>query len=315
MNCINSASRKKISVLMSTYNGGKYLQEQIESILNQKLIEYEIELFVRDDGSTDNTLEILKEYENKSLLRLEIGDQNLGPALSFWKLLLSCKKSEFYAFADQDDVWMPNKLQCALDQIRSLDSPALYLSNAQYIDGKGNLMHEELFSETPSVSIATIFAGIPALGCTMVFNGSLYNELVKADIKHIEMHDKYCMLCALLNGRIVYDNNSYILYRQHGNNVVSGRSHDDRKKIFREIKRVYKFYFKRGRCSCDKQAADFLEAYKDSISSSDAQMLNLFKKYKRSFSAKKELLHLQSIKGMTESSIRSYKIRLILNLF
>ena len=109
-----------ICVLMSTYNGGKFLREQINSILNQ--VNANITLLIRDDGSSDNTLGILKEYEEQNKLTFYSG-KNMGPAMSFIDLLFSAPEAEYYAFADQDDFHHPqeyhNSHHCAYNTISS----------------------------------------------------------------------------------------------------------------------------------------------------------------------------------------------------
>ena len=98
---------EKIQVLMSTYNGEKYLKEQIESILNQEKVE--VNILIRDDGSCDKTLKIIKELSKNPKISYYEG-KNIGPAKSFMDLVnKSGDKFNYYAFADQDDIWMPNK--------------------------------------------------------------------------------------------------------------------------------------------------------------------------------------------------------------
>lgn len=94
----------KVIVLMSTYNGEKYLKEQIDSILNQ--VKVEVFLMIRDDGSSDNTIAILKEYERQNRNIKIIKGKNIGVGNSFMQLLYNSAEAEYYAFADQDDVWV-----------------------------------------------------------------------------------------------------------------------------------------------------------------------------------------------------------------
>ena len=117
-----------IAVLMSTYNGEKYIKEQLDSIFRQK--EVKVTLYVRDDGSTDGTLDIIKLYHGIILLPF---DENKGPGLSFMTLLYhvmgQSTKYDYYAFADQDDIWMDNKLIKAIKQIQNNGECVLYSSN------------------------------------------------------------------------------------------------------------------------------------------------------------------------------------------
>ena len=123
---------KKVLVLMSTYNGQMYLKEQLVSIYAQKGVD--CTLLVRDDGSSDCTKQILAEEEKNGNLRWYEG-RNVGPARSFWDLLLNAPKCEWYAFSDQDDVWHEDKLKAALEQFGNcVDRPALYFGQTQLVD-------------------------------------------------------------------------------------------------------------------------------------------------------------------------------------
>ena len=113
--------KKQFAVLMSTYNGELFIKEQIDSILAQK--DVDITLYIRDDGSNDNTVKLIKEYIKKyDCIRFMNDNNNLRPGASFMKLLLSVlkkeKKYDFYAFADQDDIWLENKVETLLNEIK-----------------------------------------------------------------------------------------------------------------------------------------------------------------------------------------------------
>ena len=112
----------RLTVLMSTYNGEKYLRNQLDSILAQQLPEgMELKVVVRDDGSTDSTLAILEEYtkNNNDKVSYYIGE-NLKPARSFWHLVHNCEQSDYYSYSDQDDVWFPDKLSRAINAIERI---------------------------------------------------------------------------------------------------------------------------------------------------------------------------------------------------
>lgn len=117
-----------VAVLMSTYNGEKYIKEQLDSIFNQK--EVQVTLYVRDDGSTDRTLDIVQSYSNTVLLPF---DENKGPGLSFMTLLYHVMslptQYDYYAFADQDDIWMDEKLIKAIQQIKNEGKCTLFFES------------------------------------------------------------------------------------------------------------------------------------------------------------------------------------------
>lgn len=112
-------SLKTVTVLLSTYNGEKFLEEQLQSLIQQKNVE--VRILVRDDGSTDGTVSILDRWKNDRLLNWYTGD-NVGAGKSFVDLLFKVPQSDYYAFCDQDDVWLPNKLELSLLKMEQCES-------------------------------------------------------------------------------------------------------------------------------------------------------------------------------------------------
>ena len=209
-----------VAVLLSAYNGGKYLKEQIDSILDQQF-DGEIFLFVRDDGSSDNTAEILGQYAESGRLKCSTGE-NLGAAKSFLYLLKETPDYDFYAFADQDDVWFKDKIQKAIDSIANEDRPALYSSNADLVNedlsSAGRLVHRHC----PKTDLYTVSVEGGHLGCTMVFNRELARIVQENPLPDkVIMHDHLiALLCTACGGLIVYDRLPSMFYRRHGDNVT-----------------------------------------------------------------------------------------------
>ena len=210
----------RIAILMSTYNGEKYLREQLDSLYNQTITDFD--LFIRDDGSVDDTIQIIKSYqERKKNITLIIGDVNLKPAKSFLTLLNQIKGYQYYAFCDQDDVWHSNKLEKAICSIEKIKKPALYCSNYQLVDCNLNKLKDNgHFSSTDFYS-SIVFSN--ATGCTMIFNNILKEKLSLYFPNFIVMHDDWChKVCLAIGGIVIYDNEKTIDYRQHDNNVDGG---------------------------------------------------------------------------------------------
>lgn len=210
----------KIAVLMSTYNGEKYLREQLDSILNQ-VGDFELDLYVRDDGSDDGTIGILEKYKEENKLQWYSG-ANLKPARSFIDLLCKCKKYAYYAFADQDDYWYQDKIQRGINRLCQQKGPALYCSNAELVDKDLKSLGRNVYKTRPRTDFATIMCAGGLLGCTMFFNDELA-EIIKINKKNSEMilHDFYmAAVCASIGGNISYDSNPTMKYRQHEKNVV-----------------------------------------------------------------------------------------------
>lgn len=209
--------KSKVAVLMSTYNGERYLKEQLDSIFAQE--DVEVSVLVRDDGSTDATMSILSKYESSHQLKKYTGE-NLGPARSFMQLLADAPSADYYAFSDQDDYWTADKLSTATSMLeKSGDAPALYFCQTQLADACLNplppvTIHPQL---TFAESMIYQFVG----GCTMVMNGSLRDMVLRYKPGTLFMHDVWIYCIALAVGANVYfDPVPHMLYRQHSANVV-----------------------------------------------------------------------------------------------
>lgn len=214
-----------VVVLMSTFNGERYIKEQIDSILNQEGVN--VFLMIRDDGSTDNTVEILKDYSKKNENIVAIKGKNIGVGNSFMQLLYKSTEAEYYAFADQDDVWKKDKLIRGIEKISSIDSDhaVCYASNQTVVNQNMEIQGLR-YDYYPSTEIAGIINQNPFSGCTMILNKVLRDMLIdkdkrpSADFFCVRIHDAWIAMYACCVGKIIYDENSYILYRQHHDNVV-----------------------------------------------------------------------------------------------
>ena len=211
----------KVAVLMSTYNGEKFIHEQIESILAQKG-DFDLELWIRDDGSKDATISILQEYEEEKKLHWYSGE-NLKPARSFIDLIVHFPGYDYYAFADQDDKWLPNKLESGIRQLGGeIDTPALYCSNAELVDSLLQSLGRNVYETPPRTDLYTLSCAGGLLGCTMIFNHNLAAIIQKERMpQKMVMHDFFLAeLCLAAGGKVFYDPNVTMQYRQHGNNTI-----------------------------------------------------------------------------------------------
>ena len=212
----------KVSILMSTYNGEKYIKQQIESIQHQSI--KSISLLVRDDGSNDGTQKILQTYQKYGMLSWYQG-RNIGAGQSFLELTRKAEAAEYYAFADQDDYWNKEKIEKAIQKIEQYkDIPCMYCSNLNIVD-------KNLLSYPTQYDNSDVYMGLEssmlynvATGCTIVFNNKLQEILQKYHPQNIIYHDWWVYLLALTFGKVIYDKNSYIRYRQHESNVVGFKS-------------------------------------------------------------------------------------------
>lgn len=227
---------KKITVLMSTYNGEKYIIEQLKSLEKQK--EVLINLFIRDDGSTDNTVQIIKEYKTDKMKIELICGENIGVRDSFIWLIKNCPYiTEYYAFCDQDDYWLEEKLISAI-KIMDKDKekiPKLYYSNILVVDENLNIITKSNYNNVKDI-LPVALTNNPATGCTVVFNRNLLEKVVFPENYKIRMHDWWMYkVCICIGGKIYKDNNSYIYYRQHGSNAIGAIRNKSR------INQIYEF--------------------------------------------------------------------------
>ncbi len=211
---------KKVQVLMSTYNGERFLREQIESLLGQSW--KNLEILIRDDGSKDRTREILKEYSDKyDNIQIYL-ESNLGVTRSFFELL---KKSDadYAAFCDQDDIWLEHKIEAAVAKLKQEDGPALYCSNKILTDSSGTPM-EKQDSRMREPGFGNAAVECICTGCTAVMNRKLIEILKRKLPEHAVLHDWWTYLAASYAGKVIYDEHAYIYYRQHEENMVGGKS-------------------------------------------------------------------------------------------
>lgn len=210
--------QKKVQILLSAYNGKKYLREQIDSLRNQTWSN--LEILIRDDGSTDGTEEILREYEKQySNIRVFAG-KNIGLVQSFFELL-ELSDADYIAFCDQDDVWMEEKIEQAVLAIGGMEMPVLYCGNKILVDS--NLKEIGISdSENMKPGFGNAVVENIATGCTMVLNRKLVEIIKKRIPKKAILHDWWCYLVASYYGKVIYDKTPYIYYRQHGGNQVGG---------------------------------------------------------------------------------------------
>lgn len=299
-----TSNKIKILVMMSTYNGEVYLREMIDSIYAQEGCE--VELWVRDDGSSDNTMKILEEYANTSNLKYYTGE-NLRSAGSFYDLLMKVPMEyDYYACCDQDDFWEKDKLITAVSRFKKedMEKPCLYYSGQKIVDEKLNLLYEHNIETRRSVYANFLFNQVA--GCTMVINKTLL-EVARMNPKaKPSMHDSYLYrLCAALGGIFYIDSCGKILYRQHGNNVVGlGNSWNSKMKLFKEhlnsnaprseAKQIYKIY--------NSQMTEEWKSF----------LLDIIKA-KKSFSVRVKLLFKRGIKFHSLKIRMTYILKLLLN--
>lgn len=271
----------KIAVLLSTYNGEKYLEEQIHSIFKQN--NCEIFLYVRDDGSNDKTLEILNKLKKTYNLTIVQGN-NLGWKESFFQLLyLVPDIYDYYAFSDQDDVWMPEKLNRAIKMIENVTRPCLYCSAQTFVNEQLDYLSIDIHKHPKNSRQA--MTNISSRGCSEVFNQKLLKILQNEKVTTNFSHDRWVARVAIYAGMVVLDDESYTLYRQHGNNSSGNNFQPSLRSKIRNLLSNYRkhdFYY--------WYALELLEKYSDFLKVEDKLWLEKLVGSKKNIKNKLELL-------------------------
>ena len=258
--------------MLSTYNGERYLHHQLVSVLEQ--VEVDVTILIRDDGSSDRTIsEILKMQDINSQIHLLKGG-NYGCVYSFTALINEANDKyqnyDYYAFCDQDDVWLPNKLHAAIEKLKEMDGkePCLYLGSYQMVDS--NLNEIPTVHKKPSLDMVSAFVSNPATGCTMVFNKKLLEAVVSKRPDYMIMHDYWMYLvCLALGGEIYYDPTPYMLYRQHDHNVIGGKNDSFMKRWSTRFRKL----FRKGDRFKSRMATQLLTCYNERLTSKDKEFL------------------------------------------
>lgn len=278
-----------IVVLMSTYNGEKFLKDQLNSLVTQTLKPDKI--LIRDDGSSDSTIEILKYYSDLyPFIEYYVG-KNLGPAKSFMELINKVNGFDYYSLCDQDDVWFKDKLEIAVNTLKDLkkkSTPLLYASRFTLTDENLNPLNSEIshlyrYKDFPH---ALLYQSAP--GCTMVFNDAARKKIKKYDMnkEYVVIHDSIIHKIVTMFGEMVLDFEPRMFYRQHGNNEI-GLTADKKRTTIDRIKRFFTGKLKNYRRDTAKS---LLNVYGESISEENKHLLEIVAKYDVDKTMRKELL-------------------------
>lgn len=217
---------EKIDILMATYNGEKYLKEQIESILNQTY--KNIRLIISDDASKDSTPQILEEYRKKdSRIEIYLNKENRGVVKNI-EFLLEKVEDEFYMLADQDDVWLPLKVEKSIETLKKQNADLVF-GDLEVVDekletlypsfGDFMLLNRKINKYIDSYKVNYLYNCVT--GCTVLSKKEFIEKIlpIPAESKYL-IHDHWIGIMVALNGKLAYMPEKYIKYRQHGNNQV-----------------------------------------------------------------------------------------------
>lgn len=255
----------KVNIVMSTYNGEKYLREQMDSLLRQR---YEnIDIYVRDDGSKDNTVKILKEYEKSYGIHV-IEGENKGYAASFIEVLAAAEDGDYWSFCDQDDIWFPEKVSLAVKWLdgQKQDKPLLYYSLSEMFDESGKSLG---ILEPPrgSLCFRRSMTGTFGVGFSMVINRRMRDEMLKCDPYKTHSHDWLAEAIALGFGKVHVNHKICARYRRLKASV-------SRDSMIKKIK--WTLTTLRGNGDVAERNREYLRVYREELNPQKRKMAELF---------------------------------------
>lgn len=253
----------KVCVFMSTYNGEKYLCEQLDSIFRQKGVD--VVLYIRDDGSLDNTVHIIEEYRNRGSNIVIRKGENVGFQKSFALISHEYVEADYYAFADQDDVWKPEKLIHAVRMLETVSEPVLYggnilITNADLQNKTKWAVDDKELTYRESLIKNCFALGYNTYACSMVWNRKLQLLVEKHMPGYFVSQDVYLTILAGCTGHLIVDGEAMIWHRMHDNNTAGIE-----KNLWKRIRKGYRLYWGKQRRRLSWVAEEIILAYSDQI--------------------------------------------------
>ena len=235
---------EKIDILLATYNGEKYLKEQLDSILKQSYSEFR--LLISDDCSTDKTRDILNEYSKKDArIQLHFQKKNLGVIKNF-EFLLKNVKNKYYMFSDQDDIWKENKIEKSIKVLETTNSDLVY-TDLQVVDSKLNVIYESYWKKKGIYKKIKKYNNFESLylnnfvtGCTILSKSKYIEDILPLPNNSIYgLHYYWVALIISQNHKMTYIEEPLIKYRQHKNNKIGSKRRTDQIKDIDEIRNLF----------------------------------------------------------------------------
>ncbi len=250
-------NKKKIAILMATYNGEKYIDKQLRSIIHQSYNNWK--LIIHDDGSTDNTIGIINKYMKKYKNKIKLLDDDIkfhDPSKNFFYLMnyIKNKNYDYFLLSDQDDLWHENKVSTLVNIAlkNEFEGPLLIHSDSNVIDKNDNVINNSFNKLSTLCMTRSDFQSITfwnvSQGCALMCNMEIL-KYISIDINNIYMHDWWLCIVASFFGKIIYTNEKLFSYRIHGENYQGmGRNYgneykrDFLKKLLTYKKRAKAYY-------------------------------------------------------------------------
>ena len=266
---------KTVNILLSAYNGEKFIAEQIESLLAQDYPA--VTIHIRDDGSTDRTVEIVRQYTDRPNVKLYEGE-NVGYRKSFAWLLANCRDADYYAYCDQDDYWMPDKISRAVRALERFDenTPAIYIGDFYWGDAECRPLRANRNAFKKHSLIKYITTGdMNTFGFTEVFNECAAAGIRDREPLELCVHDQIVYLYCRCAGRVIWDEKPTACYRRYGDNA-SPQELMGGNRLSHFAWRIRTFLLSSGRDRVYDRFREFYEAYNDIISEEDREKFSLY---------------------------------------
>lgn len=269
--------------MLPTYNGAEYITETLNSIENQSLSG--LTILIRDDGSTDNTVEKLEAFISKrrlkntyKLIRDDMG--NLGCPTSFYQIIRSQQRFDYYAFCDQDDIWASDKIERAINAIKqnSSNKPVVYFSSFDYCNEDLSLIRHSP-DQSSNLSLSETLYYTPGLGFTIVFDNKACEEFIRSVDPGKQMHDRWILRCGACMGTIIYDKKATAMHIRHSSAVTA----DDNKMSDLLKHFITNELFGNDAEDSRDKIAYFLDTFQGRLKEEDIAILTLFGKSKQTF--------------------------------
>lgn len=272
---------KKVNVLLATYNGSKYIKEQICSILRQN---YEnIDIYIYDDGSSDNTLEIIDEIRNNNRTGKKIimmhGGFHLGYPECFIYILKECAEADYYAFCDQDDVWLENKINRAVTELNMYNGiPLLFYSAVNYCNKDLEFIRKSRFANRDhsicALSLQKLIVGGEAMGMTYCFNNEAKRGLLDASHSENQFKDIFLKIYCASCGLVLYCSEPLANYRRHEEAVTNNSNPAG--KVERYLYAIKDIFVNNETNEHIRKVALYILTHVDELSNSSKKLLLIF---------------------------------------
>lgn len=235
---------KNVDILLATYNGEKYLKEQLDSIINQTYKDFR--LIISDDGSTDSTCDILEEYVKKdSRIIIYCQKKNLGVTKNF-EFLLSKVENDFFMFSDQDDIWKKDKIEKCLNKINESNADLVY-SDLEVVDEDLNITYESYWKLKGFDTKVRKYNNFNSLylnnfitGCTILSKKEWIEKVLPVPSgSEFVIFDYWLALMISQEGKMVYVDEPLLQYRQHKKNTIGSKKRSDSIKDFDELRNLF----------------------------------------------------------------------------